>query len=167
MLWRFPGSQVQKSELGGFPAGAVVELIDTGADYGHANRLPTDVPFLASHDATGNFGARRIACDGLCLSIFTFSGYELSELVREEHKALLAFTDVLVAGRYRKELRVVEEPWLGSSNQTIHCLSDRYAEHVRKNSPCSELFLSPDGSITATGFPADALVDVLFKNGGV
>ena len=44
--------------------GPVVELIDTGADYGHATRLPTDVPFLASHDAGGNFGARRIACDG-------------------------------------------------------------------------------------------------------
>lgn len=45
-------------------AGPVVELIETGADYGHANRLPTEVPFLASHDAGGNFGARRIACDG-------------------------------------------------------------------------------------------------------
>jgi len=44
--------------------GPVVELIDTGADYGHANHLPTDVPFLASHDAGGSFGARRIACDG-------------------------------------------------------------------------------------------------------
>ena len=44
--------------------GHVVELIDAGADYGHANRLPTDVPFLASHDTGGNFGARRIACDG-------------------------------------------------------------------------------------------------------
>lgn len=46
------------------PAGPTVELIDPGADYGHANRLPTDIPFLASHDATGNYGARRIACDG-------------------------------------------------------------------------------------------------------
>lgn len=45
-------------------AGPTIELIDAGADYGHANRLPTDVPFLASHDATASFGARRIACDG-------------------------------------------------------------------------------------------------------
>lgn len=44
--------------------GPVVELVDSGADYGRANHLPTDVPFLASHDAGGNFGARRIACDG-------------------------------------------------------------------------------------------------------
>lgn len=48
--------------------GPVVELVDTGADYGHANRLPTDVPFLATHDATGSFGARRIACDGRCIA---------------------------------------------------------------------------------------------------
>ncbi|KAF0178514.1 MAG: hypothetical protein FD161_1819 [Limisphaerales bacterium] len=46
------------------PAGPTVELIDPGADYGHASRLPTDIPFLATHDATGSFGARRIACDG-------------------------------------------------------------------------------------------------------
>lgn len=44
--------------------GPVVELIDSGADYGHANHLPTDLPFVASHDATASFGARRIACDG-------------------------------------------------------------------------------------------------------
>ena len=44
--------------------GPVVELIDPGADYGHACQLPTDLPFLASHDATAGFGARRIACDG-------------------------------------------------------------------------------------------------------
>jgi hypothetical protein len=46
------------------PDGPVAELIDTGADYGHANRLPTDVPFLANHEATASLGARRIACDG-------------------------------------------------------------------------------------------------------
>jgi len=44
--------------------GPVVELVDAGADYGHVNHLPREVPFLASHDAGGNFGARRIACDG-------------------------------------------------------------------------------------------------------
>ncbi|MEN9576719.1 MAG: hypothetical protein RL514_4574 [Verrucomicrobiota bacterium] len=29
--------------------GPVVELIDAGADYGHATRLPKDVPFMATH----------------------------------------------------------------------------------------------------------------------
>lgn len=46
------------------PDGPTIELIDPGADYGHANQLPTDIPFLASHDATASFGPRRIACDG-------------------------------------------------------------------------------------------------------
>ena len=53
------------SEFTDTPAsGPTLELIDPGADYGHANHLPTDIPFLASHDATASFGARRIACDG-------------------------------------------------------------------------------------------------------
>ena len=46
---------------------AVIELVDTGADYGHHGRLPTEVPFIASHDAGGNFGPRRLACDGRVL----------------------------------------------------------------------------------------------------
>jgi hypothetical protein len=48
--------------------GAVIELVDAGADYGHHGRLPTDIPFVASHDAGGNFGPRRLACDGRVLA---------------------------------------------------------------------------------------------------
>jgi anaerobic ribonucleoside-triphosphate reductase activating protein len=34
------------------------------------------------------------------LSVFVFTGHDLHELARPEHRALLADTDVLVAGRY-------------------------------------------------------------------
>lgn len=61
---RFEALGFQLEFEGPPPAGPTVELIDPGADYGHANHLPTDLPFLASHDATATFGARRIACDG-------------------------------------------------------------------------------------------------------
>ena len=47
--------------------GPVIELVDAGADYGHHGRLPTEVPFTARHDAGGNFGPRRLACDGRVL----------------------------------------------------------------------------------------------------
>ena len=42
----------------------IVELIDEEANYAHADQLPTEVPFLASHGAGGNYGDGKIACDG-------------------------------------------------------------------------------------------------------
>lgn len=46
------------------PDCAVVELIDEEANYAHADQLPAEVPFLASHGAGGNYGDGKIACDG-------------------------------------------------------------------------------------------------------
>ena len=46
------------------PDSPVVELIDEEANYAHADHLPTEVPFLASHGAGGNYGDGKIACDG-------------------------------------------------------------------------------------------------------
>jgi hypothetical protein len=45
-------------------AGAVVELVDEEANYGHYDRLPTDIPFLAEHGAGGCYGPSIVACDG-------------------------------------------------------------------------------------------------------
>ena len=42
----------------------VIEMIDEEANYAHSGHLPTDIPFLASHGAGGNYGDGRIACDG-------------------------------------------------------------------------------------------------------
>jgi hypothetical protein len=46
------------------PDSPVVELIDEEANYAHADQLPTEVPFLASHGAGGNYGDGKIVCDG-------------------------------------------------------------------------------------------------------
>ncbi|TXT46361.1 MAG: hypothetical protein FD140_4497 [Limisphaerales bacterium] len=42
----------------------IVELIDEEANYAHADLLPTDIPFTATHGAGGNYGDGKIACDG-------------------------------------------------------------------------------------------------------
>lgn len=42
----------------------VVGMTDEEANYGHANDLPTTVPFLAQHEAGGNYGPYLFACDG-------------------------------------------------------------------------------------------------------
>lgn len=42
----------------------VVTLVDEEANYGHYERLPTDVPYFASHEAGFEYGPHFIACDG-------------------------------------------------------------------------------------------------------
>lgn len=87
------------------------------------------------------------------LSVFVFTGYELDELSSAAAKELLAVSDVLVAGRYVHEQRTLASPWLGSANQRIHFLSDRYGPADR--TAAIEIRIGSDGASTLTGFPDD------------
>ncbi len=71
--------------------------------------------------------AARVRAGGL--SVMVYSGFTLEELRSgriEGAEALLAQTDLLVDGRYRRELPETKRRWIGSSNQVLHFLSDRY-----------------------------------------
>jgi anaerobic ribonucleoside-triphosphate reductase activating protein len=86
------------------------------------------------------------------LSRLIFSGYTLSEV----HSLPLGPTilrriDVLVAGRYVAAQRVGHS-LLGSANQQIHLLTDRYTPSELSQVPSRELILHTDGLIAATGF---------------
>lgn len=94
------------------------------------------------------------------LSVMVFSGYTLEEARMQpdaDVQALLAETDLLVDGLYLRELPETRRRWIGSSNQRIHFLSDRY----RADDPCwqrpntLELRLA-DGVLTVNGFPASS-----------
>jgi anaerobic ribonucleoside-triphosphate reductase activating protein len=94
----------------------------------------------------------------LGLSVMVFSGYTLDELRSRRDPdvdSLLAHTDILVDGRYERDLPDSTRRWIGSTNQRIHFLTDRYAA----GDPCwrkpntLELRLV-DGAITVNGFPA-------------
>lgn len=95
------------------------------------------------------------------LSVMIFSGYTLEQL-REQKSAevdrLLAATDILVDGPYLREQPDTERRWIGSRNQRIHFLSDRY----RETDPCwrqrntLELRLDRNG-LTVNGFPSPAI----------
>jgi anaerobic ribonucleoside-triphosphate reductase activating protein len=96
------------------------------------------------------------------LTVMVFSGYTLEE-AREmpdpEVANLLALTDILVDGPYRRDLPESRRRWIGSSNQRIHFLSDRY----RAEDPCwkrpntLEIRLRGD-EVTVNGFPAAGAV---------
>ena len=100
--------------------------------------------------------AERVRASGL--SVFVFTGYDLDELARSEHRAMLAVTDVLVAGRYVGAERATGLAWRGSANQRVHFLSDRYGPADMKEVAEVEFHIDKDGTLTVTGFPTGKLL---------
>ena len=92
------------------------------------------------------------------LSVMVFSGYTLEELRAKEDAAvgeLLGLVDILVDGPYMRDLPDRERRWIGSTNQRIHFLTDRY----HADDPCwkerntLEIRLTKEG-LSVNGFPA-------------
>ena len=85
------------------------------------------------------------------LSTLVFSGYSLGEIERApEMAACLPYIDVLIAGRYRPAQRLASG-LLGSGNQVIHLLTERYRLEDLLAVPQAEVQISPDGQVIITG----------------
>lgn len=92
-----------------------------------------------------------IQVKALQLSVVLFSGYTLQEIETHPHgKDILQQVDILVAGPYVQSMPTTA-PLLGSGNQRIHFLTDRYQESDLTDIPRSEIFLQPDGSLRMSG----------------
>jgi anaerobic ribonucleoside-triphosphate reductase activating protein len=109
-------------------------------------------------------GAAVLACEvqQIGLSVMVFTGYTLEEARRLPDPAvanLLAHTDILVDGPYLRDQPENQRRWIGSANQRVHFLSERY----RADDPCwrrpntLEIRLA-NGEVTINGFPAPAAV---------
>ena len=106
----------------------------------------------------------------LGLSVMVFSGHTLHQLrQREDAQLLLSETDLLVDGPYLREQAVLDRRWIGSANQQVHFLSDRYAQLADDRQGWDpgpntiELRIS-DGRLRINGFPhpeLSALVESL------
>ncbi len=74
-------------------------------------------------------------------------------------KLLLQQTDILITGRYVKELQP-NRKWIGSSNQEVLFLSNRY-RHLKSSLETNkkewEFHISIDGSSVVTGFLPDLI----------
>lgn len=96
------------------------------------------------------------------LSVMIFTGYTLEEL-RDRHEPavdrLLSETDLLVDGPYRRELPENGRRWIGSSNQRIHFLTDRYdqADPCWREPNTLEVRIE-NGEVSINGFPAQNAV---------
>lgn len=99
-------------------------------------------------------------CEGLRqrgLSVVAFTGYQLDELDTPEQGALLALCDMVVSGPYSEVDRVADLPLVGSANQVVHHVSDRYADAGSPDAVC-EIHLDPSGAMIVTGFPPAGLL---------
>ncbi|MEQ8843589.1 MAG: 4Fe-4S single cluster domain-containing protein [Phycisphaerales bacterium] len=103
--------------------------------------------------------AGRVRAAGL--SVFVFTGYDLHELNRSDHRELLALTDVIVSGRYIQSQRSFESEWRGSTNQRVLFMTARYSEASMADSAHVEFHLTPDGQLAVTGFPLPQLLEVV------
>ena len=95
---------------------------------------------------------------GSDFSVFVYTGYEIEFLRKSNDKNvhdLLEAIDILSAGPFDNKLRDETLLWRGSSNQSLHFLSNRYnafqIEEWSKVSPLEEITLRAD-SIDFTGF---------------
>jgi anaerobic ribonucleoside-triphosphate reductase activating protein len=94
----------------------------------------------------------------LGLSVLVFSGYTLAEARQMSDPAvaeLLAQTDILVDGPYLRDRPESRRRWIGSANQQVHFLSDRYrTDDPRWLLPNTLEIRLSGGELSVNGFPA-------------
>ncbi|MEV0902131.1 4Fe-4S cluster-binding domain-containing protein [Actinoplanes sp. NPDC049802] len=96
------------------------------------------------------------------LTVMTFTGYEYAYLRGLEDAAvaaLLAATDLLVAGPFRQDLLDHERPWVGSTNQESLHLTGRLTEVAGPDR--LEVTVSAAGDIAVNGWADDDTLDAL------
>jgi anaerobic ribonucleoside-triphosphate reductase activating protein len=85
------------------------------------------------------------------LSVVLFSGFEWEEIEATSGSGeVLAHLDVLIAGRFDQARRVARG-LIGSSNKTMHFLTDRYGPEDFGELPEAELIVQSDGSLVLSG----------------
>ena len=108
--------------------------------------------------------ARKVREAGLSVMVFTGQTVErLRRAGRQDYDAFLAEIDLLVDGPYVEKLFVDDRRWIGSSNQRVHFLTDRYA-HLKddrgvwdEGSNTIELRMVGN-EVTINGFPEESIV---------
>ena len=98
--------------------------------------------------------------------VIIYSGFTLEELQEnDENKNLLRVTDILIDGRYIKELDD-GRAYIGSSNQRLHYLSDRYKNigesYYSSYKRRAEIKINPN-EVVLVGVPSKNVLDVWQK----
>ena len=102
-------------------------------------------------------------CNEFGISAILFTGYEISEIEKKGMADVLKNLDIVITGRYEEQYRTLYHQWIGSTNQTVHFLSDRYRNYTIENKNYTELSINEDGSITILGFPLEDISNIYEK----
>ena len=108
-----------------------------------------------AHAAAAAALARLVRERGL--SVMVFSGYTIEESrsrPEPEVAELVALTDILVDGPYDRDRPDNERRWIGSTNQRIHFLTDRYSFDDEWRSKNTLEIRVVGREISVNGFPA-------------
>lgn len=89
------------------------------------------------------------------LSVMLFSGYEYQEILSCQKKNILEQVDILISGRYEADKRTLSHQWIGSTNQQIHFLTDRYQGYKVEDANYMEISIDQMGKIDILGFPEE------------
>ncbi len=110
--------------------------------------------------------AREVRSRGL--GVMVFSGLTMRRIKRENRddwSAFLSQIDLLVDGPYIKSMHVNDRRWIGSSNQQVHFLTERYKHLAETSSGWAEepntIELRMVGDqISINGFPEESIVEL-------
>jgi anaerobic ribonucleoside-triphosphate reductase activating protein len=109
-----------------------------------------------AHAAGAGALARQVR--DLGLTVMMFSGYTMEEIRQMPDRdvgELMGNVDILVDGPYVRELPETRRRWIGSANQRIYFLTDRYRANDPRWLLPNTLEIRLDGSqVTVNGFPA-------------
>jgi anaerobic ribonucleoside-triphosphate reductase activating protein len=156
-----------------FKGGERVALADVVGQVAAALRLHgiEGVTLLGGEPLAHAEGAASLAraVRDLGLTVMVFTGYTLEEARTLPSRAvadLLALTDILVDGPYVREQPEARRRWIGSANQRIHFLTDRYrADDPRWLLPNTLEIRLRGPELSVNGFPARSAVG-LWKRPG-
>lgn len=92
------------------------------------------------------------------MGITLYTGYEQEQIIDPIRQDILKNIDILICGPYQEELRDINTKWIGSKNQRIIKLTERYKGLTNEDANYCEIDISIDGKITGFGFPDDKLI---------
>jgi anaerobic ribonucleoside-triphosphate reductase activating protein len=140
--------------------GAVVQQVAEAAELQGVEGITLLGGEPLAHAAGAAVLAREVRALGL--TVMVFSGYTLEEARQLPDPAvadLLALTDILVDGPYVREQPDTQQRWIGSTNQRIHFLSDRYNADDPRWLLSNTLEIRLRGAeLSVNGFPARSAV---------
>lgn len=117
------------------------------------------VSFIGGEPMLQSLGLSEIAewCQSVGLSVLVFTGYLYEDLKSMDDisiKRLLDHTDILIDGPFIQAEYDEERDWVGSKNQKVLLLSERYDHGIEfEHNQRTMEFLISDDSICINGWP--------------